>query len=203
MTPSGSSRHWRHVRRSGTASTSPRRAAPTVLPSSACAAADEPAATTVPAALVADRQRLAEPAGQAPQPGRRDRCGDDRVVAACRRTCAVLMSAPPNSRPRSDGLIGAASTRTSTSSGPGVGTSTCATTARACRRHRRGCAVGATWSGCRSSGHLPAMPPPARCRTPGRHHRGSRQRITDQTVLPAAVCSHPHRSLTRSTMTKP
>ena len=37
---------------------------------------------------------------------------------------AVLMSAAPNSSPRSDGLIGAASTRIRTSSGPGCGTGT-------------------------------------------------------------------------------
>ena len=39
---------------------------------------------------------------------------------------AVLMSAAPNNNPRSDGLIGAASTRTTTSSGPGCGTGTSA-----------------------------------------------------------------------------
>ena len=39
---------------------------------------------------------------------------------------AVAISAPPNSRPRSDGLMGAASTFTTTSSGPGAGVSTCA-----------------------------------------------------------------------------
>ena len=37
---------------------------------------------------------------------------------------AAVTSAPASSRPRSEGLIGAASTRTSTSSGPGAGTST-------------------------------------------------------------------------------
>ena len=39
-------------------------------------------------------------------------------------TCIVLRSAGPNSSPRSDGLIGVASMRTSTSSVPGSGTGT-------------------------------------------------------------------------------
>jgi len=41
--------------------------------------------------------------------------------------CAVVMSAPPNSSPRSDGLMGEASTRTSTSSAAGWGTATVST----------------------------------------------------------------------------
>ena len=39
---------------------------------------------------------------------------------------AVLMSAAPNNNPRSDGLMGAASMRTSTSSGAGSGIATLA-----------------------------------------------------------------------------
>ena len=45
---------------------------------------------------------------------------------------ARAMSAPLKSRPRSDGLIGAASTRISTSAGPGTGSATSATVSSTC-----------------------------------------------------------------------
>jgi hypothetical protein len=53
--------------------------------------------------------------------------GTSAVTTGCEalpEAFAVRISAGPNSRPRSDGLIGAASMRTTTSSGPGSATST-------------------------------------------------------------------------------
>ena len=102
----------------------PKRA--TVLPSSAWAASDVPASTTTPAPSLPTGKGLSTRA----------------VTLACSSVgmgaestgipfmsavCAALISAGPNSNPRSDGLIGAASIRTRTSSALGVGTSTFAT----------------------------------------------------------------------------
>ncbi len=95
----------------------------TVLPSSACAAGELPASTTTPAPSLptgSDWPRRPAIAFNA-------RSGT-RAVATVRSPLPldlrVSMSAAPNSRPMSDGLIGAASTRTTTSSGAGAGVST-------------------------------------------------------------------------------
>ena len=95
----------------------------TVRPSSARAASDEPVATTTPAPslptgidwpLRAARPRIV--------------CGGIVAVttgfSAVPDSVAVSRSAVDNSNPRSDGLIGAASIRTSTSFASGSGTST-------------------------------------------------------------------------------
>ena len=97
----------------------------TVLPSSACAASDEPALITVPAPSLPTGiawSRRAAMKGSA--------CSGTLAVilmaAPLPEALAVLMSAGPSSRPRSDGLIGVASTLTKTWSGPGSGIGTSA-----------------------------------------------------------------------------
>jgi hypothetical protein len=69
-------RYWAYIAPPSTA---------TVLPSSACAAGDAPAATTVPAPFVAHRQGLAHPGGHA--------------FIARSGTCAVTTGAPACPRP--------------------------------------------------------------------------------------------------------
>ena len=90
----------------------------TVLPSSACAALDEPALTTTPAPSLptgidsSSRPAMAFIAA----------AGTVAVMTGCCAVpdaFAVVISAAPNKRPRSDGLSGVASTRTTTSSGAG------------------------------------------------------------------------------------
>ena len=101
----------------------PPGASATARPCNARAASEEPVAITVPAPSL--------PAGRdLPTLGARARIAAGERVAV-RTGCpgrpeeaAVAMSAPANSRPRSEGLIGAASTRTITSSGAGSGTGT-------------------------------------------------------------------------------
>src|SRR5260370_18934891 len=98
----------------------------TVLPLSAWAASEEPALITVPAPSL--------PTGMAsPSPAAR-KASDAAGTLAVTLTpsplpvdLTVAMAAGPSSRPRSDGLIGVASTLTSTWSGPGSGSSTRAT----------------------------------------------------------------------------
>src|SRR5438093_8579540 len=97
----------------------------TVLPISACAAGDAPACTTTPApslptgndcstrpaiAFITAGEMLAVTAG----------------LSAVPDALAVLMSAPPKRSPWSEGLMGEASTRTTTSSGLGSGVGTLA-----------------------------------------------------------------------------
>ena len=112
--------------------------------------------------------------------------GDDRALGRA-ASLRVVMSAAPNSRPRSDGLIGAASTRTSTSSGPGSGIATSAsetsssppglTSERSCRAVRASVElmrVFRKWGGeCR--------PGPRRCMPPIRPHLlALRRRLRDR-----------------------
>ncbi len=99
--------------------------AATVLPNKACAAAPLPAATTTPAPSLPTGMDCAS----RPAMALRARSGTLAVSSgrsALPEGCIVLMSAAPNSRPMSDGLMGAASRRSTTSLGPGsgVGTST-------------------------------------------------------------------------------
>ena len=89
-------------------------AIPTVFPSRACAADDDPAATTVPAPSLPTGSGLstrAESPARAPAPNDAVTTGRSGVPA----TVAVVMSAPAMRTPKSDGLIGEASTRTNTS----------------------------------------------------------------------------------------
>src|ERR1700704_4222975 len=98
-------------------------AIPTVFPSSACAADDWPAATTVPAPSLPTGSGFsirAERPASAPAPNDAVTTGRSGVPA----TVAVVMSAPAIRTPKSDGLIGEASTRTNTSLVAGVGTGT-------------------------------------------------------------------------------
>src|SRR6202051_1383767 len=98
-------------------------AIPTLLPKRACAADDDPAATTAPAPSLRAGSGLstrAERPAKARSPNNAVTMGRSGVPA----TVAVVMSAPAIRTPRSDGLIGEASTRTNTSLAAGVGTAT-------------------------------------------------------------------------------
>ncbi len=95
----------------------------TVLPISAFASSDDPVLITTPAPSL--------PTGidssSRPAMARIAASGTFAVMTGASLVpdaLAVDMSAAPTSRPRSDGLIGEASTRTTTSSGPGSGTGT-------------------------------------------------------------------------------
>lgn len=95
----------------------------TVLPSSACAAGDAPALTTVPApSLPTGIDWSARPAMAFISLSGMRALSTGR--AAVPDSVTVPRSAAPNSSPRSDGLIGVACIRTSTSSGPGSGVGT-------------------------------------------------------------------------------
>jgi hypothetical protein len=97
----------------------------TVLPSNAWAASEEPAATTTPApSLPTAMDSSSRPFNPRSTLGA---MGAETVTPAPDPVeVAWVRSAPPISRPRSEGLIGAASTRmtTSSSAGVGIGTST-------------------------------------------------------------------------------
>src|SRR5271169_5374861 len=99
-------------------------AIPTLLPKRACAADDDPAATTVPAPSLPTGSDLSTRAESA----RSVSFVSDAVItgrSGVPATCAVVMSAPARRSPKSDGLMGEASTRTNTwlTEGTGVGTS--------------------------------------------------------------------------------
>ena len=122
VTPAGSSRHCETSTQRYCEYIAPA-ATPTVLPSSAWAAGDDPATTTTPPPSL--------PTGiDSPTRPAIARITLGVIGAVTVEDCpepsndAAAMSAPPNSSPRSDGLIGAASTRTSTSFSAGAGTST-------------------------------------------------------------------------------
>ena len=98
-------------------------AIPTVFPRRACAAGDEPAATTVPAPSLptgSDASSRADSPRSVPSLTDAVTTGRSDVPA----TVAVVMSAVATSKPRSDGLIGDASTWTNTWLAAGVGTGT-------------------------------------------------------------------------------
>jgi len=95
--PSGNSRHPIASARRYCAYMPPPATA-TILPSSACAAGEEPAATTVPCALVAGRQRLAGPCRGGPHRPGRQRRGDHRPVRRARRRRPGSRPAPAMSR---------------------------------------------------------------------------------------------------------
>jgi hypothetical protein len=97
----------------------------TVLPISALAASDDPVLTTTPAPSLptgidsSSRPAMALIAAS----------GTFAVITGASLVpdaFAVVISAAPTRSPRSDGLIGDASTRTTTSSGPGSGVATSA-----------------------------------------------------------------------------
>src|ERR1700757_1911893 len=101
----------------------PPPAIPTVLPTRARAAEDDPAATTVPAPSLPTGSGLstrAESPRSAPAANDAVTVGRSGVPA----TVAVDISAPAMRTPKSDGLIGEASTRTNTSLAAGDGTKT-------------------------------------------------------------------------------
>jgi hypothetical protein len=122
VVPGGSTRHCTALMVRYCVYMAPPRMA-TVFPRSACAAGEAPAWTTTPApslptgsdwptrpliAFIAAGGMLAVTTG----------------LSAGPEDFAVLMSAPPKSRPWSEGLMGEASTRTTTSSGLGSGMGT-------------------------------------------------------------------------------
>ena len=95
----------------------------TSLPLSACAASEEPDLTTVPAPSLptgSDSPRRVARNGRAAA----DTGAVTFTPSPLPLDVAFVRSAGPVSRPRSDGLIGVASTLTTTWSGPGSGTST-------------------------------------------------------------------------------
>ena len=124
VVPSGSGRHSRTFSVRYCVYIAPPIMA-TVLPISAFAASDEPVLITTPApSLPTGMDSSSRPAIARIAPS-----GTFAVMTGASllpEAFAVLISAAPMRSPRSDGLIGAASTRTTTSSaaGSGVGTST-------------------------------------------------------------------------------
>jgi hypothetical protein len=122
VVPSGNTRHVTALRHRYWVYMPPPTTA-TVLPSRAWAAADVPARTTTPApSLPTGIDWSTRPATAFSAAG-----GTVAVttgLAAGPETLAVLRSAPPNSSPWSDGLMGEASIRTMTSSGFGSGIAT-------------------------------------------------------------------------------
>src|ERR1700722_18731585 len=121
-------------------------AIPTVFPTRACAAADEPAATTVPAPSL--------PTGRDVSTRAESPCSavGAKVAVTIGRsggpvTVAVDMSAPAMRRPKSDGLIGEASTRTSTSLGVGEGTGTSCSESSSVPRDVTNDRSSSAWSG--------------------------------------------------------
>ena len=120
--PSGSARQRLASARRYSAYIEPPRTA-TVRPIRAWAAADEPAATTTPApSLPVGIVRSRRPATCRANPLGMSATATGPCSPSAVRT--VETSAGPNSTPRSEGLIGDASTRMTTSSGPGWGTGT-------------------------------------------------------------------------------
>src|SRR5882757_9324491 len=119
VVPSGSGRHSLTLSVRYCAYIAPPIIA-TVLPISAFAASDDPVLITTPAPSLPtgiDSSSRAAIAFMAASGTFAVTTGDSFVPEAL----AVDMSAGPISSPRSDGLIGAPSTRTTTSSGPGSG----------------------------------------------------------------------------------
>src|SRR5882672_6203791 len=117
--PAGSGRHSLTFRQRYCAYMAPPIMA-TVLPISAFAASDDPVLITTPAPSLptgmdsSSRPAIAFIAAS----------GTFAVITGASlvpQALAVVMSAAPTRSPRSDGLIGEASTRTTTSSGPGSG----------------------------------------------------------------------------------
>ena len=123
LAPSGSTRHWSARMARYCAYIAPPSTA-TVLPSSACAVGDAPAATTVPAPSLPTGMDWPTRAAML-FIARSGTCAVTTGRAGVPEARAVAISAAPNSNPMSDGLMGVASMRTMTSSaaGSGVGTS--------------------------------------------------------------------------------
>ena len=123
VVPSCSTRHWSAWLSLNCEYIAPRQVA-TVLPRSAWAASLSPAATTTPApSLPQGMGRFMRAAIRADASGGSlSRTADPSASA-----CAPVGSAPPSRRPRSEGLMGAASTRMTTSSAPGSGCGTSTT----------------------------------------------------------------------------
>src|SRR5260370_30824219 len=122
--PAGSGRHSLTFRQRYCAYIAPPIMA-TVLPISAFAASDDPVLITTPAPSLPtgiDSSSRAAIAFIAASGTLAVTTGASFVPDAL----AVDISAAPTRSPRSDGLIGEASTRTTTSSGPGSGTGTLA-----------------------------------------------------------------------------
>src|SRR5579872_1507390 len=115
VTPSGIGRQSAALMARYCAYVAPPRM-PTVLPSNAWASGEAPASTTTPAPSLPTGMDWSTRAAAA----RMNRSGIFAAVTPPVRT-AVVTSAGPSSRPRSEGLMGAASMRTITSSAAGSG----------------------------------------------------------------------------------
>src|SRR5713101_448895 len=122
VVPCGKTRHWLALMQRNCAYIAPPRIA-TVFPISACAWSAEPVRTTTPApSLPTGNDWSMRPIMDFIMGG-----GMLAVTIGLSRvpeTFAVDMSAPPNISPKSEGLMGDASTRTTTSSGFGSGIGT-------------------------------------------------------------------------------
>src|SRR6195256_3587912 len=119
VVPGGNTRHCTALMQRYCEYMAPPRMA-TVFPISACAAGDAPAWTTTPApSLPTGSDCSKRPAIAFITAG--EMLAVTTGLSAVPEALAVLMSAPPNSRPWSEGLMGEASMRTITSSGFGSG----------------------------------------------------------------------------------
>src|SRR2546425_12843107 len=122
VVPGGNARHCTALMQRYCAYMAPPRIA-TVFPISACAAGDAPAWTTTPAAsLPTGNDCSRRPAIDFSTAGKM--LAVTSGLSAGPDVLAVLMSAPPNRSPWSEGLMGDASMRTTTSSGFGSGVGT-------------------------------------------------------------------------------
>jgi hypothetical protein len=117
VVPGGSTRHCTALMQRYSAYIAPPRIA-TVLPMSAWAAGEAPARITTPAPSLPTGSDWS----RRPATAFRAAGGTEALItgfSAVPESSAVLMSAPPNRSPWSDGLMGEASIRTMTSSGFG------------------------------------------------------------------------------------
>jgi hypothetical protein len=129
--PSGSGRHIRGEARQYSPYVAPPRN-PTVRPSSAPASAEAPAATTTPAPSLPTA--MASPTLAANEPMTGSAIGAATVGSSTDPPAtASETSAIASNSPKSEGLTGAASTRTNTSRCPGRGVSTVPTESRSSR----------------------------------------------------------------------
>src|SRR5256885_4098191 len=124
VVPGGNTRHCTALMQRYCEYMAPPRIA-TVFPINACAAGDAPAWTTTPApSLPTGNDCSRRPAIAFITAG--EMLAVTTGLSAVPDALAVLMSAPPKRSPWSEGLMGEASTRTTTSSGLGSGVGTLA-----------------------------------------------------------------------------
>ncbi len=121
VVPAGSTRQSCRLAGSDIAHTSRRRSSRPSCPSAPSPRRDDPVLIDHAGALIADRHRFIEPAGHRPASPASGTFAVMTGASLVPDALAVAISAAPIRRPRSDGLIGVASTRTTTSSGRRLG----------------------------------------------------------------------------------